>query len=120
MKYYIFKVTNNKGKTYYKLNNAYLGYIDFDSDFSRSKLEHRKNIEEVSYQIFAEGEVEDDFDLHLINCASERFDLREAKKIAAKYALNISNDHRKYEVVSLDKNSSNIIVREIGGKATIK
>lgn len=120
MKYYIFKVTNNQGKVYYKLNNEYVGYIDFDCDFLRAKLEHLANIQEISYQIFAEGEVKDDFDLHFRNCASERFDLREAKKIAAEYALKISKDRRKYEVYQPDPNSSYVYLKEIGGKATIK
>ena len=89
MKYYIFKVTTNQGKTYYKLNNMYIGYIDFDTDLTRAKLEHMANIEEKSYQIFAEGEVKDDFDLHLINISSERFNLKRDHAIAAKSALHI-------------------------------
>ena len=122
MKYYIFKVTNNQGKVYYKLNNEYIGYIDFDSDQWRAKMERLSNppIEEVSYQVFASGEVINDELLHRATCDSQRFTLRGAKKIAADYALNISKDHRKYQVHQPSKNSSYVYLKEIGGKATIK
>jgi hypothetical protein len=122
MKYYIFKVTNNKGKTYYKLNNRYIGYIDFDSDQWRAKMERLSNppIEEVSYQVFASGEVENHTQLHRLFADSKRFGLFLAKKIAAAYALNISKDRRKYRVHQPSKNSSYVYLKEIGGKATIK
>lgn len=120
MKYYIFKVTNNTGESYYKLNNMYIGYIDFDSDFTRAKLERLAKVEEISYQVFASGEVESHEKLHRMFADTLRVNLKKAKAIAAAYALNISNDRRKYQVHQPSKNSSYVYLKEIGGKATIK
>jgi len=120
VKYYIFKVTNSVGETYYKLNNMYIGYIDFDSDFTRAKLERLAKVEEICYQVFASGEVESHEKLHRMFADSLRFNLKKAKEIAAKYALNISNDLRKYKVYQPDKNSSYVYLKEVGGRATIK
>ena len=120
MKHYIFKVTNSVGETYYKLNNRYIGYIDFDSDFTRAKLERLAKVEEISYQVFASGEVENHTQLHRLFTESKRFGLFLAKKIAAAYALKISKDRRKYQVHQPSKNSSYVYLKEIGGKATIK
>jgi hypothetical protein len=100
----------------------YIGYIDFDTDQWRAKMERLNDppIEEVSYQLFASGEVKDHLDIHCRNVASERFDLNTAKQIAKDYNLKLSKDRRKYEVYQPDENSSEIYLREIGGKATIK
>lgn len=120
MKYYIFKITNNKGNVYYKLNNEYIGYIDFDSNYDRLKFEYLDEIKDISYELFAEGEVLDDRILHRRNCDSERFDLKEAEQIVKDFNLKKSKDKRIYETYQPNINSSYTYLKEIGGKATIK
>lgn len=120
MKYYIFKTTNNKGKVYYKLNNRYIGYIDFDSNYDRRECEYRDGIEEICYELFAEGEVSDDRILHQRFSDSERFDLKEAEQIVKDFSLTKSEDKRVYETYRPNANSTHTHLKEIGGKAIIK
>lgn len=122
MKYYIFKVTTNQGRVYYKVNNRFIGYIDFDSNFWRAKQEELTNppIKPISYELFASGEVTNDRELHQMFCESQRFNLRLAKKISADHKLKSSKDSRKYNIYQPNKNSSHVYLKEIDGKATIK
>lgn len=140
MKYYIFRVRDSLRQEYYIFNNQYIGYIDFDSQYMRSKAEYHgytedqftealidngnmltidyspKNKCKRKYQIFAEGEVLDhkiERKFHKMNCNSERFTLRAAEKYVKEGGLTISDDETWYEVYYPSPNSSKCHLREV-------
>jgi hypothetical protein len=140
MKYYIFRVKDSLGQEYYIFNNMYIGYVGFDSNHLRSRVEHngltekelmqRIENEEIltfdcrdrckrQYQLFAEGYVYDheiEKEFHRMNCKSKRFSLYKAKKYAKIGNLKISKDKKWYEVYYPNKNSSESYLREIKSK----
>jgi len=102
MFYYIFRVKTNKPDVvpdYYILNNRYIGYIGCDSGGSRNslrpKLEYIGKIKN-SYQLIAIGEVENDQELHKLNCESERMDSKQINSLIEKYDFIEHDDTRWY------------------------
>ena len=134
MLYYIFKVQDNLGQDYYILNNIYIGYVGFDSQYIRSLLEHRRfsgkkgegfvssgygetRRLKQKYQLIAQAFFEDytkaERKLHKWNCASERFAQKEIDFLIKICKFKRSRDKTWYKVYYPNKNSSESILREI-------
>ena len=108
MKYYIFKVKNSIGQTYYIVNNCYLGYVGIECGekvWLRSLLEHNAKITR-QYKLFAKGNVNNHSELHKIFCDNERFDKGRAIKLQKKFKLKLSKNKDWYKVVFPDPNCS--------------
>ena len=119
MKYFIFKVTPSVGKSYYVLNNRYIGYVGFDSNHIRSILEYHAGVKET-YQVFAVSKETEDLTLHKDNCVSRRFTLTEIKQlILAIPVFTKSRDKTVYAVYYPNPNNSVFYLKEVGGKKTI-
>jgi hypothetical protein len=88
----------------------YIGYVGFDSNFTRSKLEYNAGVKE-QYQVFATGNVINDNELHRLNCDSARFDEETARQLAKYYGMKLSRNKLWYEVYFPNKNSSRSILR---------
>ncbi len=99
------------GDSYYILNNQYIGYVGFDSDRVRSLLEHSAGIKN-KYQRWAESpHIEDnstdDASLHLLNCASTRFNDKEVKDLIVRFKqFKRSRDKTLYTIHYPNRNSS--------------
>jgi hypothetical protein len=115
MKYYILKVTTSKPDVvpdYYVVNNQYMGYVGFDSQFLRSLLENNAKIKNT-YQVFASGEAEEKGSLHEAFCHDARFSKKEAEKLVKEYSLKKCLDKTRYQVYCPNRNSSKSVLREI-------
>ena len=125
MKYYVFKVRDSAGEEYYILNNQYIGYVGFDTNFTRSKVEYEKKITK-KYQLYAESYYfldngADDQILHSLNCSSQRFNKKEIDQLLTDYYPFIKSRSRIwYRVYFPDRNSSVSYLRQIGGNKTIQ
>ena len=125
MKYYIFKVEDTLGQTYYILNNQFVGYVGFDANELRSITEHSQDVER-KYQLFAQSDYLADWSghdrkLHEMNCDSKRFDENSVTELMLDHPVfSLSRDLTWYEVYFPSKNSSRSYLKEIGGTKTIQ
>jgi hypothetical protein len=128
MKYYIFRVTDSIGQTYFVLNNFCLGYVGFDCNRNRALTEYNSNITQVKYNLFAQAEIPQgtgsDKMLHDLFCKSTRFTSEEieslyksvphfAKTTEEQYSIN-------YEIYYPNTQSSHCYLKEIGGEKIIQ
>lgn len=123
MFYYVFKVNTNKPEIvpdYYKLNNRYIGYVGFDSQFMRSKLEyHAKVSNKLKYQLFATGSSPDFDEVHNLNVDSKRFSESEIEEFIKKYNFTKTNDDTWYKDYYPIKNCSKCLLKSSDGNRII-
>jgi calcineurin-like phosphoesterase family protein len=121
MFYYIFRVKTNKPDIvpdYYILNNCYIGYIGHDSNSLRHLLEYHAKIKN-RYQLIAMGEVENDEELHKLNCDSERMDAKQINHIIEKYDFIEHDDDRLYIEYYPIKNCSKTLLKSVDNSRII-
>lgn len=126
MKYYIFKVTDSIKREYFIVNNVYIGYVGFDSNWLRCILEYngKVRVEPVKYNLYAQGEVPNGSPnerlLHKLFSGSERLAIEEVKTLC-KTIPQLKKTTKKeysvdYEIYYPQKNCSISYLREIRGE----
>jgi hypothetical protein len=114
MIYYIFEVTDSTGDTYFVINNRYIGYVGFDTDFLRGMLEHNANVKRKYKKIAIISE--DSEELHDLFCASKRFTSLEISRLLERYKHHTFEDDIQYEVFYPNRNSSESYLKSECGK----
>jgi hypothetical protein len=125
MFYYVFRVKTNHPDVvpdYYILNNRYIGYIGHDSGGSQNSLrpllEYHAKIKN-SYQLIAMGEVDNDQELHKLNCESERMDAKQINHLIEKYDFVEHDDDRLYKEYYPIKNCSTTLLKSVDNSRII-
>lgn len=122
MKYYLFKVKDSLNQEYYILNNQYIGYIGFDSDNVRARIENEAGLKynQTEYVLIAQTNYIEEIhpnekQLHLLNCGSVRFNEEEKEKLIRDFPQFYRHpDQTVYLIYYPSSNSSECWLREKG------